>query len=440
MLSERPLGGERAGGVRRADGIPQPRIQRIDIRARSEQVAGQGIETAVALQRQGAPEAGEQRVRQAFHQLVVLDVLPRHEMEDEIAVGGRASVQPGFIRLEPVEDPGVRGAFVGGAVAQVDGAAVVERRLIGAIPLGDVVMPMAADEPEVVPRVEPAAVMLGKALARLARLRDVAPQPKPLEPRGARTGGREPVEGGQLVRPRDDAQVRTIQLHRFGGACQARPREVGPPPVRRALGIVVGAGELQQTEPRIATHPEVCLEPGDRRVGVAHLSLHATARKLDAGVPTRRRGGGEPHRLQGNLEARLDALRERRVGEIDARLRKARVRLRGARQRPRGLGEVVLPELLAEILDRDHRVLPLRQLGEPQAVPRVGPVRSELPGPFELSSRVIVVRLGVSELPQAVRDEPEPAVEQWIVALLLRDLDRRRLEPLQRERVGHARE
>src|SRR2546426_1756427 len=44
------------------------------------------------------------------------------------------------------------------------------------------------------------------------------------------------------------SQVRTIQLHRFGGACQARPREVGPPPVRRALGIVVGAGELRSEE------------------------------------------------------------------------------------------------------------------------------------------------------------------------------------------------
>src|SRR5438477_304334 len=87
---------------------------------------------------------------------------------------------------------------------------------------------------------------VNNASARLARLRDVAPQPKPLKPRGARTGGREPVEGGQLVRPRDDAQVRTIQLHRFGGARQARPGEVGPPPVRRALGMVVGASELQQ--------------------------------------------------------------------------------------------------------------------------------------------------------------------------------------------------
>src|SRR5256884_3506409 len=54
-------------------------IERIHVCARGEQVAGDGIETATALQGQGAAEAGDHRVGQAFHQLVVLDVVSRSE-------------------------------------------------------------------------------------------------------------------------------------------------------------------------------------------------------------------------------------------------------------------------------------------------------------------------------------------------------------------------
>jgi len=89
---------------------------------------------------------------------------------------------------------------------------------------------------------------------------------------------------------------------------------------------------------------------------------------------------------------------------------------------------------------RPAGVLALGQIREPAAVPRIGPVGLELRRPFELSRRVVVMRLVIGDLTQPVRDEPQPEVNQRIVAVLLRHLDRRSLQALQRQRVGHARE
>src|SRR5206468_8190361 len=85
------------------------------------------------------------------------------------------------------------------AVPDVDHAAIVELRLVGAIHFGDVVMPVATDQPEVVAGVEPAAVMLGEPLADIARLHDIALVPELVEP--GRTPTRSRGRRGQLQRP-----------------------------------------------------------------------------------------------------------------------------------------------------------------------------------------------------------------------------------------------
>jgi len=153
---------------------------------------------------------------------------------------------------------------------------------------------------------------------------------------------------------------------------------------------------------------------------------------LDARGAARRRGRGEPHRVQRDLEAGLGALRQGSVRHVHRRLREARVDLGRPRERLGGLAQVVLAEDRANVLDRDHGVLALGEVREPSAIPRVRPVGFELSGPFELPRRVVVVRFVVRNLTQAVGDEAQPQVDQRIVAIPLRHLDRRGLEALQR--------
>ena len=123
---------------------------------------------------------------------------------------------------------------------QVDDAAVVEFALVGAVHLGDVVMPVAGDEAEVAPGVKPAPEMLREALAGLARLDDVAADPEPLQPRGAVDRRAQRVECRELRRVGDVPQVAVVQPERIRRRPGARTPEVRAPAVRGREGD--GAG------------------------------------------------------------------------------------------------------------------------------------------------------------------------------------------------------
>src|SRR5262249_21540492 len=140
----------------------------------------------------------------------------------------------------------------------------------------------------------------------------------------------------------------------------------------------------------------------------------------------------QPDALQRDLEPRPYTLGQGGVDEIDRGEGEARVDLRGVREGARRLGQVIETELLAQILDRDRGILSLRELRHPQAVPGIGPVGFEIRRPLELSSGVIVVWFGFGDLAQAVGNEAEAEVDQWVVAVVFGDFDRRRLEPLER--------
>ena len=301
-------------------------------------------------------------------------------------------------------------------------------------------MAVATHEPELAPRVEPAPVVLGQALAGIAGLGHVAASPKVLEPLGARARGGEAVERRDLVRATDHAQVGAVQGEGLGRARRVGPGEVGAPALRRAIHEVIGARQLEQAEARVGARRERGPEGRERGVGVADLPFHAPARELQPGIPTGGRRRREPHRLQRDVEPGLDALGERGARQIDRRLRECRVGLHRARERTGGLGHVVLSELLPDVLDRDGRGLALREFSEAQAVPRVGPIGRELAGPLELARSVVIMTLGAGDLAEPVGEEPEPQMDQRVVPVPLRQLDPRGLEALQGDRVAHPRE
>src|SRR5207247_4057277 len=123
--------------------------------------------------------------------LVVLYVAARHEVKNEIALA--AAIQPALVRRTAFAVRILRlaaektRAAIWLAVPDVDHAAIVELRLVGAIHFGDVVMPVATDQPEVVAGVETAGVMLGEPLADHARLPHIPLGPEPLQARGTPT-------------------------------------------------------------------------------------------------------------------------------------------------------------------------------------------------------------------------------------------------------------
>src|SRR3989441_9594312 len=153
----RSLVSERPAGVGGPEGVAQASVDGADLGAGREQVAQAGVDPwAPPLERQRPAVACRERVGQALHQLEVLHVAARDEVEDQVALGWGAAIQPRLIRLDAVEHLLIRRPLVRRPVAQIDDAPVVELRLVRAIALGDVVMAVAAHEPGLAPRVEPA--------------------------------------------------------------------------------------------------------------------------------------------------------------------------------------------------------------------------------------------------------------------------------------------
>src|SRR2546425_8451865 len=148
----RSLVSERPARVRRAEGVAQASVDRADLGAGREQVAQDRVEPwAPHLERQRAAVACRERVGQALHQLEVLHVAARDEVEDQVALGWGAAVQPRLVRLDTVEHLLIRRPLVRRPVAQIDDAAVVELRLVGAIALGDVVMAVGTSPSAIAP-------------------------------------------------------------------------------------------------------------------------------------------------------------------------------------------------------------------------------------------------------------------------------------------------
>src|SRR2546422_3791661 len=172
-------------------------------------------------------------VRPAFDELVVLYVAARHEVKNEIALA--AAIQPALVRRTAFAVRLLRlaaektRAAIWLAVPDVDHAAIVELRLVGAIHFGDVVMPVATDQPEVVAGVEPAAVMLGEPLADIARLHDIALVPELVEPGGTLTGSRERVEHLQRRGFGDPGEIGPVETERGRRRGDANAVEVGRP-------------------------------------------------------------------------------------------------------------------------------------------------------------------------------------------------------------------
>ena len=409
----------------------RPLVDGIEVGARVPQLERQGVEPAPLCWPK--PRLEPERVERALDQLEVLHVPARHEVEDQVAVG--AAVQPALVRLEAASQhrarAGVLGAAVRIAMTDVDDPAIIELRLGRTVALRDVVVSMAAHQPEVAPCVEPAPVVLGEPLPGLARFGDVTSDPETLEPRRAGRRRRERVERGELRRGRQVAQLRAVQAQRRGRRRRPRAGAIGSRPLPGPPREVRRARELEEAHARVPAHGEIGLERRDGRIRFPDLALHPAAGELHVGDSPRRRGRGQAHGLERHLQARLDPLLQRRVGEVDAGLREAGVGLGRARERAGRLGEVVLAQLLPEVLDRDDRVLALRELGEAEAVPRVRPIRLQLPRPLELARGVVVVRLRAGELPRPIGDEPQAQVDEGVVPVTLGDLDGRGLEPAQ---------
>src|SRR2546427_12225283 len=64
----------------------------------------------------------------------------------------------------------------------------------------------------------------------------------------------------------------------------------------------------------------------------------------------------------------------------------------------------------------------------------------ELAGPLDLARSVVKMPFGAGDLAEPVGEEPEPQMDQGVVAVPLRQLDPRGLEALQGDRVTHPRE
>ena len=423
----------------------RPLVEGIEVGARVPQLERHAVQPAALRLSEARPEP--ERIERTLDQLEVLHVPARHEMEDQIAVA--AAVQPALVRLEAGPQhrarAGVLRAAVRIAVTDVDDAAIVELRLSRAVALRDVVMPMPAHQPEAAARVEPAPVVLGESLAGLACLDDVAPRPEALQPCRTSRRRRERVERSELPGRRQVAQVRPEQTQRRGRRGRPSTGGVRRPPVLGPPRKVGRAGELEQSDAGVPTHGEIRSKRRDRRVRLPDLALYAAPSELDVGDTPGRRRRGQAHGLERHLQLRLDALLQRRVGEVDAGLGERRVGERRVRERPGRLGEVVLAELLPQVFDGDDRVLTLRELGETEAVPRIRPIRLQLARPLELAGGVVVVRLGAGELPQPIGDEPQAQMDERVVAGALGHLDRRGLEPVHaggirgtRERIAQA--
>src|SRR5437773_2773157 len=71
-----------------------------------EQVARERVEPAPCLQRERSAMPRGERIGQALDELVVLHVAAGHEVKDQIAA--RPAIQPGLVRLEPVDYARVR--------------------------------------------------------------------------------------------------------------------------------------------------------------------------------------------------------------------------------------------------------------------------------------------------------------------------------------------
>ncbi len=178
------------------------------------------------------------------------------------------------------------------------------------------------------------------------------------------------------------------------------------------------------------------MESRQRRVGLTRLALHAAAHELDARLASRRRCGGEAHGVERHVQPRTDALRQRGVCEIDDGRGEARISNRRARERFCGFRQVILTEHLPDVFERHHTALTDGKLGEAEAVPRIGPLGTQLARPFEFSGRVVVMRFVFGDRAESIRDEPEPQMDERIITMLLGRLDRSRFDACQRDAVG----
>ena len=347
-------------------------------------------------------------------------------------------IQPRLVRLDGVRSD-IGRASVRGPVPQVDDPAVVELGLVAAESLGDVVVPVPADEPEVALRVEPTAVVLGEALARVPRLGQVAPLPERPQPPHAGRPAVERIERRALPGRRNPREVLAVQRHGRGRGARLRPGDVGAIALSRPVAEVQRPRLFQQPDAGVAPEHEIGLERRERRVRVAGRALHAAPRQLDCGRSSRPGGRRFSRRAQREVKPRGDALRQRCAREVDRRLGVGGIGLHRLRERARRFGQVILPQDLPQVLEADDRVLAEGELGEPVPVPGIRPLRTQLGRPLELARRVVEVRLA-RDLAQPVRDEAEPEVNERIVAVALGDADRRRLEPLEADAVGRTAE
>ena len=205
-------------------------------------------------------------------------------------------IQPRLVRLDGVRSD-IGRASVRGPVPQVDDPAVVELGLVAAESLGDVVVPVPGDEPEVALRVEPTAVVLGEALARVPRLGQVAPLPERPQParagrpaverveRRALPGRRNPrevlaVQGiGRLPAGHNDVSFVKLEPH---GAADARLRRIDERVERLA----------QRTEPLAVVH-QLGVLPGQNVFVVKRGPVQCQALQL----PVRRKKEASPGSL-----------------------------------------------------------------------------------------------------------------------------------------------